>query len=429
MPGVFLLTITGALVRIDLINVRKYHSGVLKEQNQQGKAEYTMATPIVMPKQGQTVEQCILTVWHKEVGEEVYEGDLLFSYETDKAAFDEEATIQGILLETFFEEGDEVPVLTNICVIGEEGEDTLEFRPATLEEPASAREESPTETRKISPRARRVAMEMGLDYDQASPTGAEGRIVSQDVVALEPKKAPAAQVEQTVGDYRKVELSRARKLIGERMSASASAVPRVTLNTSFNASELLDLRKKLKADPSENGLGQITLNDMVIYATSRTLLHYPELNAHLVDDHLRLFDHTHLGVACDTERGLMVPTIFDADEKSLQEIAVEAKSLIKQCRQGVISPDYLQGGTFTVTNLGPLGIESFSPLINLPQTAILGVNSIEWKIKQADGEFIHYPAMGLSLTFDHRAVDGALGARFLQALDRQLETFSLLLCR
>jgi pyruvate dehydrogenase E2 component (dihydrolipoamide acetyltransferase) len=190
----------------------------------------------------------------------------------------------------------------------------------------------------------------------------------------------------------------------------------------------MELRKKLKADRSDSGLAKITLNDMVVFAVSRTLPSFPDLNAHLIDDKMRIFRNAHVGVAVDTERGLMVPTLFDANRKSLLESSLEVKSLIEQCHAGNINPDYLQGGTFTVTNLGPFGIETFSPIINLPQTGILGVNTIEWKIKQKDGEFIHYPAMGLSLTFDHRAVDGAYGARFLQELTAKLEAFSLLLC-
>ncbi|NLL41857.1 MAG: 2-oxo acid dehydrogenase subunit E2 [Firmicutes bacterium] len=409
-----------------------------------------MATPIIMPKQGQSVESCILTAWFKEAGEYVEAGDLLFAYETDKTAFDEEAAVSGILLERFFEEGDEVPVLTTIAVIGEAGEDTSEFNPHAGQ-PEAAKEQAPAPAAepvqvapapaavqlqgqargqiKVSPRARRVAAELGVDYKHAAPTGAEGRVVSQDILALaaaRPAEAAAPRLEQP--EYREVEPSRQRKLIGERMAASASEVPRVTLNTSFDATEIMALRKKLKADQSETGLAGITLNDMVIYAVSRTLPGYPELNANLIDGKMRIFKNAHVGVAVDTERGLMVPTLFDANRKSLLESSREVKSMIQQCYDGNINPDYLQGGTFTVTNLGSLGIESFSPIINLPQTGILGVNTIEWKIKQKDGEFIHYPAMGLSLTFDHRAVDGAYGARFLQELTAQLEAFSLLLC-
>ena len=413
-----------------------------------------MATPIIMPKQGQSVESCILTTWFKKVGDRVAEGDLLFAYETDKTAFDEEASVSGVLLARFFEEGDEVPVLTTIAVIGEEGEDTSEFNPhanqseTAVEEvsapepkpepvpapaaPAPEVRQTPIQSRgqvKASPRARRVAAELGIDYKLASPTGAEGRIVSQDVLAAAAAAAvtaPAPQADEH--GYEEVELSRQRKLIGERMSASASAVPRVTLNTSFDATEIMELRKKLKADKSDSGLAKITLNDMVVFAVSRTLPSFPDLNAHLIDDKMRIFRNAHVGVAVDTERGLMVPTLFDANRKSLLESSLEVKSLIEQCHAGNINPDYLQGGTFTVTNLGPFGIETFSPIINLPQTGILGVNTIEWKIKQKDGEFIHYQALGLSLTFDHRAVDGAYGARFLQELTAKLEAFSLLLC-
>jgi len=177
-------------------------------------------------------------------------------------------------------------------------------------------------------------------------------------------------------------------------------------------------------------LPNITLNDFILFAVSRTLLNHPDLNAHIVEGNvLRRFKDVHLGVAIDTPRGLMVPVIFYANRKSLSEIAVEAKELAKQAQAGTINPDLLQGGTFTVSNLGALGVEMFTPVLNPPQTGILGVCNIINRLKEAGGEYKPYPAMGLSITYDHRAIDGAPEARFAQELISNLENFSILLVK
>ena len=213
------------------------------------------------------------------------------------------------------------------------------------------------------------------------------------------------------------------------MHNSLSTTAQLTLNTSFDATEIMAYRKKLKANSEKLGLGNITLNDIVLYAVSRTILEHKDLNATLTDNTMRIFNHCHLGVAVDTPRGLMVPTIFNSDLKSLSQISAETKELAKACQGGTISPDLLTGGTFTVTNLGSFGIESFTPVLNAPQTGILGVDTIVQRAKEVDGEIKFYPAMGLSLTFDHRAVDGAPAAKFLQDLKANLENFSVLLAK
>ena len=177
------------------------------------------------------------------------------------------------------------------------------------------------------------------------------------------------------------------------------------------------------------GLANITLNDMVLYAVSRVLLNHRSLNAHYLDDTMRFFNTVNLGIAVDTDRGLLVPTVFGAEKLTLNGLSRAAKSVITEAQQGTISPDKLKGGTFTVTNLGSLGIESFTPVINPPQTGILGVDTITRRIKEVNGEDVSYPAMGLSLTFDHRALDGAPAAKFLKELCFALENFDLLLAK
>ena len=177
------------------------------------------------------------------------------------------------------------------------------------------------------------------------------------------------------------------------------------------------------------GIANITLNDMILFAASRVLLGHASLNAHYLDDTMRFFKTVNLGIAVDTERGLMVPTVFGAEKMSLNALSAAAKSVISEAQSGTISPDKLKGASFTVTNLGSLGIESFTPVLNPPQTGILGVCSITRKIKEVNGTDVSYPAMGLSLTFDHRALDGAPAAKFLKELCFALENFDLLLTK
>jgi len=214
------------------------------------------------------------------------------------------------------------------------------------------------------------------------------------------------------------------------MMASLSSMAQLTLNSAFDATEMLSYRASLKKNGEKMGMPNITLNDIVLYAVSRTVLNHKDLNAHLLEgDTMRKFNHVHLGIAVDTPRGLMVPTIRYADLKSLAQISAEAKELAKMAQEGTISPDLLSGATFTVSNLGSMGIESFTPVINPPQTAILGVGTLMTRVKECGDDLKAYKAMGLSLTFDHRAADGAPAARLLKDLCTNLENFGLLLAK
>ena len=185
----------------------------------------------------------------------------------------------------------------------------------------------------------------------------------------------------------------------------------------------------LKATDEELGLSKITLNDIILFAVSRALKNHRDLNANLVNDEMHYFNSVNIGVAVDTPRGLLVPTLFDADKMSLAEISKKTKELIAAAKQGNISPDLLQGASFTVSNLGSLGVESFTPVINPPQTGILGVCTITDKVKSVNGELKVYPSMGLSLTYDHRAVDGAPAAKFLIEMKTILENFTAYLAK
>ena len=421
-----------------------------------------MANAVVMPKAGITVESCIIGTWEKKVGDEIKVGDILFTYETDKASFECESTAEGTLLEIFYNEGDEVPCLVNVCAVGSAGEDCSALRPdggaAPEEKPAEtaakAAEEKKVEAAPVavstaveggkvavSPRAKKLAERAGVDASLATPTGPNGRIIERDIrelmenpvvapVAQESAApAPAAKAEIPEAEYTDVKFSGIRRAISKSMHTSLSTMAQLTHTNSFDATNILAYRKMLKAVGGE--YAGITLGDIVLYAVSRTLLNHPDLNAHMLDDNnIRLFKHVNLGLAVDTPRGLMVPTIFRADEMSLLEISKAAKALAAQCREGNISPDLLSGGSFTVSNLGSLGVESFTPVINPPQTGILGVCTTTDRVrKAADGSIDVYPAMTLSLTYDHRAVDGAPASRFQQELARNLENFTALLAK
>ena len=435
-----------------------------------------MANVVIMPRQGQSVESCIITTWQKKEGDKVAVGDILFSYETDKSAFDEPSQFEGTVLKLLFAEGDVVPCLEGVCIIGEEGEDISGLVGAAAAEEAAPAEEVKAEEAApaveavvtapaaagdrvfISPRAKILALKTGCDLSKVAPTGPHGRIIERDVnkaldagfttttdkieaflagtfVAEEEKAevieapvaaAAAAPVADDLRAYVEEPFSNVRKVIAKSMHASLSNMAQLTLNASFDATEVMAFRAKLKATGEALGMNNITLNDIVLFAVAKTLMAHKDLNAHWLDDVMRIFDNVNLGIAVDTERGLMVPTLMAAETMTLNELSANAKALIKETQSGSISPDKLSGGTFTVTNLGSLGVESFTPVINPPQVAILGVCAITQRIK-ADGSV--YPAMGLSLTFDHRALDGAPAARFLKDLCTNLENFGLLLAK
>ena len=421
-----------------------------------------MANAVIMPKAGITVESCIIGSWQKKVGDAVKLGEVLFTYETDKASFECESTAEGELLEIFFGDGEEVPCMTNVCAIGKKGDATASLRPggapavaapAAASAPAAATAAAPVTAAPaanapVSPRARKLAETAGVDAALASGTGPNGRVIERDIrrlmeegvpaapaaaapapAAAAPTPAPVAAPAAEAPEYEDVKFSGIRRAISKSMKGSLSSMAQLTHNFSFDATAILNYRKALK--DAGGDLAGITLGDIILFAVSRTILSCPDLNAHMLDDNnIRLFKHVNLGVAVDTPRGLMVPTIFHADEKSLLEISKELKELAAACRTGAISPDKLSGASFTVSNLGAFGVESFTPVINPPQTGIIGVcTTVDRPRKAADGGIELYPAMGLSLTYDHRAVDGAPASRLMQELCRNLENFTTLLAK
>ncbi len=385
-------------------------------------------------------------------------GDILFTYETDKAAFECESTAEGELLEIFYEDGDEVPVLVNVCAIGKPGDSIQGLKEGTTPAaaPAPAAEAVPAAApvltaapaaangpanldAKVSPRARMTAKNLGVDATAATPTGPHGRIIEADVKAYAasvpapvsasvPAAAPTAAAADV--EYVDVKFSGVRKATAKAMVKSLSTMAQLTHYHTFDATALMNLRKQIKANGEAMGMPNITLNDMVMFAVSRILLNHSDLNAIMPEDNvLRKYTNVHLGMAVDTPKGLMVPTIFNANKMTLSELCMEAKRLAKICQEGKATPDMLSGASFTVSNVGSLGVEMFTPVVNPPQVGILGVCGITTRVKEVNGEIKTYPAMGLCLSYDHRALDGTPASKFVKELCTALENISLLMMK
>jgi len=399
-----------------------------------------------MPKQGQSVESCLIIKWNKKVGDKVKAEESICEVETDKAVFEVEAPEAGTMLNIFYKEGDDVPVLTTIAIIGQPGEKIDHLIPQKTV-PVS-REEN-VENQKvvtldkfskktklsfedslilISPLAQRLAEKEGIDFSRLVGSGPGGRIIKKDIekaISEGEPLIPGTVSKNIFGPLKEIPVEGVRKIISERMLTSIQSTAQLTLNTSADASNLLACRKSLKSSPEMKGLNKINMNDFLLYIVANILPKFKNMNAHFLKDKILEFEQVHLGFAVDSPRGLMVPVIPNAHLLSLKEISKEARRLSTACQEETILPDELKGGTFTVTNLGTMGIESFTPILNVPQVAILGICSISLKPIMKDDKIQFIPHIGLSLTFDHRAVDGAPAAKFLQELNRLIANFNL----
>lgn len=443
-----------------------------------------MATIVVMPQLGNSVESCIIVEWMIAEGDTVSVDQTLASIETDKSTMEVPSTAEGTVLKLLWEEGDEVPVKDPLIIVGEPGEDISglvpggDAAPAEADAPAEQAAAAPeaaapafaTEraTGAVSPRARALAASNGVDASAiAEGSGPHGRVIERDVAAAiaagpvltsaaraagvsaaegtgiggrvsvadagrTAEAAPAAAVAAPAaaadfpGASTSAPLKGVRKVVAKRMMESLTSTAQLTLNTTANAAGILAMRKKVKNADEALGLNKITLNDLVCFAVSRTLLKYPVFNAHLEDGVLTEFEQVHLGFACDTPRGLLVPVIRSAQALGLKAFSDEAKRLAGGAIDGSLSPEFLSGGTFTVSNIGSFGIETFTPVINLPQTAILGVGAITPRpTVAADGTIGVEQRLNLSLTIDHQVIDGADGARFLRDLVAAIENIDV----
>jgi pyruvate dehydrogenase E2 component (dihydrolipoamide acetyltransferase) len=403
------------------------------------------AVGVVMPKAGISVESCIIGTWRKKVGETVAVGEILFDYETDKASFECESTAGGTLLELFYEGGDEVPCLEVVCAVGAVGDDTSALKKApsavaamsgvVAAAPVAAAVVATVEKNgAVSPRARNMAERMKVDLGGVTASGPRGRVIERDVVNAEINKKPEAgdrigiKTETMAAEYIDEKISQIRKVISRSMTKSLTEMAQLTNHHSCDATGVLRLRKRYKDGGATMGLDGVSVGDLVLYAVVRALLKHPDMNAHLINgETLRRFGGVHLGVAVDTPRGLMVPTVFDADKLSLLGLSKKVKELAGAAKAGSISPDLLQGASFTVSNLGALGVEMFTPVINPPQVGILGVCGTTPRVRDGGGGIQVYQSMGLSVTYDHRVIDGAPASRFALDVAANIENIDLVL--
>ena len=462
-----------------------------------------MAQVVIMPKQGQSVESCIVSEFKKKVGDSVKVGDILFGYETDKATFEEESQVEGTVLAIFYKDGDEIPVLQNVMVIGQPGESFAEFAPAGVQERsnsssavshpldpttpqsgavpplsvprvAAASEETSSPSAPVnavpgapaSPRARKLAEEKSVNLDAVAGSGPHGRIIARDVeaaAAAQGKLSGLAKAKMAEGglvagegsglagtvkggdlktwkanhtdiagegeEFEVVKMSNMRKLIAKSMYNSLQNSAQLTHMLGADARRIQALRKKAKKALEEGRIdANITINDFVCFAVIKALQKFPNINSHCLGDAMRIFKTVNLGCAVDTERGLMVPVIKNADELNIIGLSKELKKAADACKKGSFNPDLLasEAGSFTVSNLGGYGVEWFTPIINVPQSAILGVGTIVARPKDLGaGVYAFVPYLGLSLTYDHRAIDGGEATRFLKQVASEIETLEV----
>jgi pyruvate dehydrogenase E2 component (dihydrolipoamide acetyltransferase) len=433
---------------------------------------------VVMPRLSDSMEEGTILKWLKADGDHVERGEELVEIETDKATMPYEADSSGTL-HIIAAEGDTLPIGQTIATIGEaspapaepDAPAAPEAKPEAAPEAAPAQAAAPApaepapapepavaapaatapapaqegngaapsgERVKASPIARRIARERGVDLHAVAGTGPGGRIVKADVEGAEPGAAPAAApapaaaavppppaavVSETgtaKGDVTIEELSRMQQLVARRMAESRATVPDFTLTTAIDMERCVEMRADLKAATSEGGAVP-SYNDMVVKACALALREFPRANGSYRDGHFELFSRVNVGVAVAAEDALVVPTVFDADSKSLGQIARDARALAERVRANAITPPELSGGTFTVSNLGMFGVTRFNAVINPPQAAILAVGALEQRAVVVDGEVVARHQMDVTLACDHRILYGADAARFLARVRELLE--------
>jgi pyruvate dehydrogenase E2 component (dihydrolipoyllysine-residue acetyltransferase) len=439
-----------------------------------------VAAEVIMPRLSDSMEEGTILRWLKSVGDEVKKGDELVEIETDKANMTYESTDEGTLVEIVAQEGDTLPIGEVIARIGDPGEVKGNGQPAKPkpEEAPKAEEKQPAEPQrdreadgarheapaatatdrpaaptadgriKASPVARRMAGELGVELARIEGTGPGGRIVKADVEAAAgapqaapppapaapptapaPARAPAAPApaaaaeapETAKGEVQVVELNRLQRTVARRMAESKATVPHFYLQMEIDMSEAVRMREQLKQVVDE-GRPAPTYNDMVVKACGLALREFPRANGSYKDGRVELYSRVNIGIAVAAQDTLVVPTIFDADRKSLGEIAVEARALAGKVRDGTVTPPELSGGTFTVSNLGMYGIDNFSAVINPPQAALLAVGAVAAKpAVDPSGAIVARQLMGVTLACDHRILYGADGAQFLARVRDLLE--------
>jgi pyruvate dehydrogenase E2 component (dihydrolipoamide acetyltransferase) len=377
-----------------------------------------MAAEIRLPQWGMGMREGTIVQWLKKEGEPVNEGDPLVEVEAEKVTSEVTASGSGVLLRILVAEGSTVPVRTVLGLIGAPGEIIPEAEPARTPMPVEAGSEPKTASEptaaqvQVTPVARRMAKEHGIDLTKVRGSGPGGRITDEDVQRAIDAAVPSGEepLEAQV-----IPLTGIRGTIARRMHQSLQSMAQVTLTTEADVTDLQQMRETLKQD------FDLAYTDMIVKAVALTLKEYPRLNAHVEGERIRLSQHIHIGIAVALEDGLIVPVVRHADRKSLREIARDTQRLAQQAREGRLTPEEVTGSTFTVTNLGMYGVDTFTPIINPPEVAILGVGRLVEKATRGPQGMEWRQMLTLSLTFDHRAVDGAPAAAFLQAVRKHLE--------
>jgi len=375
---------------------------------------------ITMPRLSDTMEEGTLAAWLKQPGEQVHRGDLLAEIETDKATMELESFEEGVLERILVQEGETVPIGQPIAVIGS-GDGAAPPPPAPVA-PAP-----PTGTPvKASPMARAIARDQGIDLSTVTGSGPGGRVVKADVEAVAAPAAPApaapapAPAKPAAADVEEVPLSGMRKTVARRLVESMQSAPHFYLTIQVDVDALLELRAELNRRLADEGT-KLSVNDLLVKACAVTLRAHPDINVSWGGDKLLRHRRVHVGIAVAVEGGLIVPVVRDADQKSVSQISREAKALIERARAGKLRPDEFTGGTFTISNLGMFGIDQFTAVINPPEAAILAVGATTSEPVVHDGRLGTRQRMKLTMSIDHRAVDGATGAQFLAGLKAVLE--------
>lgn len=414
------------------------------------------AAIVTMPKMSDTMEEGVIASWQKKVGDKVESGDILAEVETDKATMELESYEDGTLLYTAVEAGDSVPVDDVIAIIGEEGEDfekllkvhkakakapPEEGKPSEKEDKKKVEEKKPApavsstagaqvDTQdsngriKASPLAKRLAEEKGYDLAKIEGSGDYGRIIKRDIENYTPEKeapekAPSIEIPKIVGEesYEEIDVSQMRKTIAKRLSESKFTSPHFYLTMEIKMDKAIQARKSI----NEVSPIKISFNDIVLKAAAAALRRHPDVNSSWLGDKIRKNHHVHIGVAVAVDEGLLVPVVRFADNKPLSHIAAEVKELAAKAKNKQLQPSDWEGNTFTISNLGMFGIEEFTAIINPPDSCILAVGGIKETAVVKDGELVPGNLMKVTLSCDHRVVDGAKGAAFLQTLKGFLE--------
>ena len=400
-----------------------------------------MAIKIQMPKLSDTMDTGRIIKWLKKEGEKVSPGDVLAEVETDKANMDMEAYDEGTLLKIVAKEGERVPIGGLIGVLGSTGEDVSSVLGSAAEETSAPVASIPKDTAtataaktsepaqppaskdngrlKASPLAKRLARDRGINLETVKGSGTSGRIVKRDVESFAPSSPRRPSNAVSTGEYKDEPLTMMREAIAKRLSQSSVEAPHFFLTVEVNMENAIAFRESLNTFDEEN---KISFNDIIVKACSVALQEHPEVNATFMKDKIRMFGDVHIGVAVAIEEGLITPVVKDVDKKGLRDISLESKDLAARARARKLRPEEYSGSTFTVSNLGMFGVDEFTAIINPPEAAILAVGSIVEKPVVEDAQVKIGKRMRMTLSSDHRVVDGALAAQFMQTLKRVLES-------